>query len=269
MNFFAVPMIFISSSKLKVQKQFDLQAHSFSNWSVTRNEAYMQAYFEFIGFEKRDELLDVACGTGEFSIFCARRIKGVHDIDISEGMIELAKRQASSSGLANITFACHDVERIQCASNSFSVVACRSAFHHMENYPQVFKEMLRCCRPNGRLAVQDIMSYDDQKVNSFFENLEKEIDVSHNATLAKGEFINLFNQTGVDVIRSMSVEIELNFREYLSHAFQSESSLEKIGDLLEEGLQDKDISRFLCLNEDKEPVFKRSVFLILGQKREE
>ncbi len=269
MNFFAVPLLFISSSKLKVKKQFDLQAHSFSKWSVTKNEAYMQAYFEFIGFEKGDELLDVACGTGEFSVFCARRINGVHGIDISEGMIELAKKQACSGGLANITFACHDVESIPCASNSFSVVACRSAFHHMENYPQVFREMLRCCRPNGRLAVQDIMSYDDQKVNSFFEDLEKEIDVSHNATLTKGEFINLFDQNRVDVIRSMSVEIELNFRDYLSHAFQSQSSLEKIRDLLEEGLQDEDISRFLYLNKDEEPVFKRSVFLILGQKREE
>jgi ubiquinone/menaquinone biosynthesis C-methylase UbiE len=261
--------MFISSGKLKVKKQFNLQAQNFSNWSVTKNERYMQAYFEFTGFEKGDELLDVACGTGEFSVFCARRIKGVHGIDISEGMIELAKKQARSNGLANITVACHDVECIPCASNSFSVVACRSAFHHMENYPQVFKEMLRCCRPNGRLAVQDIMSYEDQKVNSFFEDLEKEIDVSHNATLTKQEFINLFNRTRVDVIRSLAVEIELNFREYLSHAFQSKSSLEKIRDLLEEGLRDRDISRFLYMNEDKKPVFKRSVFLILGQKREE
>ncbi len=51
-------------SKELIKRQFDLQAKSFSSWSVTRNEEYMQAYFEFIGFEKGDELLDVACGTG-------------------------------------------------------------------------------------------------------------------------------------------------------------------------------------------------------------
>jgi tRNA/tmRNA/rRNA uracil-C5-methylase (TrmA/RlmC/RlmD family) len=70
---------------------------------VTRNEEYMQAYFEFIGFRKEDELLDVACGTGEFSVFCARRIKGVHGIDISEGMIELARKHANAGGLTNLT----------------------------------------------------------------------------------------------------------------------------------------------------------------------
>ncbi len=247
-----------------VKRQFNLQAQSFSNWSVTRNEEYMQAYFEFIGFDKGDELLDVACGTGEFSVFCARRIKGVHGIDISEGMIELAQKQASAAGLTNLTFECHDVEHIPCADSSFSVVQCRSAFHHMENYPRVFKEMLRCCRPDGRLAVQDIMAYEDPRVDSFFEALEKEVDVSHNATLHRQEFIDLFDRNRVEVIRSMAVEVELNFREYLGHAVQSESSVERIRELLEKGLQDREISRFLYMNKDNELAIKRTVFLILG-----
>jgi ubiquinone/menaquinone biosynthesis C-methylase UbiE len=255
--------------KLLLKKQFDRQAQSFSNWSVTRNEEYMQAYFEFIGFRKEDELLDVACGTGEFSVFCARRIKGVHGIDISKGMIELARKQSLASSLTNATFECYDVEHIPCADSSFSVAQCRSAFHHMDGYPSVFKEMLRCCRPGGRLAVQDIMAYDDSRVNSFFEALEKEVDISHNATLHRQEFIDLFDRNRVEVIRSLVVEVELNFREYLGHAVQSESSVERIGELLEDGLQDGDISRFLYTNENNELVLKRAVFLILGQEREE
>jgi len=252
-----------------VKRQFDLQAQKFSDWSVTRNEEYMQRYFEFIGFRKEDELLDVACGTGDFAIFCAKRIKRVHGIDISQGMIELAQKKAQANGLTNISFECHDVEHIPCADSSFSVVQCRSAFHHMDNYNGVFKEMLRCCRPKGRLAVQDIMAYDDRKVNSFFEALEKEVDVSHNAALHRREFIDLFERNQVEVIRSFTVEIELNFREYLGHAVQSERNVERIGELSEDGLQDTDVSRFLYLNEDKELVFKRGVFLILGQKRKE
>ena len=225
-------------SKEIVKRQFDTQAQNFSNWSVTKNEEYMQAYFEFIDLRKDDELLDVACGTGEFSAFCAKRIKRVYGIDISAGMIELANKLAQTCGLTNVAFECHDVEHIPCAYNSFSVVQCRSAFHHMESYPQVFNEMLRCCERGGRLAIQDIIAYEDQKVNSFFEALEKEVDVSHNATLHRAEFIDLFDRNRVEVIRSFVVEIELNFREYLGHAHQSEGSIEKIGNMLEEGLQD-------------------------------
>jgi ubiquinone/menaquinone biosynthesis C-methylase UbiE len=253
-------------SKEIVKRQFDIQAQNFSNWSVTRNEEYMQAYFEFIGFQKGDELLDVACGTGEFSIFCAKRIKAVHGIDISQGMINLAKKQACADGLTNVTFECHDVEHIPCANNSFSVVQCRSAFHHMDAYPRVFKEMLRSCRPGGLLAVQDIMAYDDSRVNSFFEALEKEVDISHHATLPRHEFIDLFNRNQVEIIRSFIVEIELNFNEYLGHAHQSESSLEMIRGMLQKGLRDRDISPFLYMNEDNELVLKRAVFLILGRK---
>lgn len=252
-----------------IKSQFDLQAQKFGDWSVTKNEEYAQAYFEFIGFKKDDELLDVACGTGDFAIFCAKKIKRVHGIDISQGMIDLARKQACAKGLTNISFECQDVESIPSADGSFLVVQCRSAFHHMDNYPSVFDEMLRCCRLNGRLAVQDIMAYDNPEVNSFFEALEKEIDVSHNATLHKREFTDLFERNQVEVVRSLTVEIKLNFREYLEHAVQSERGMERIGELLEDGLQDNDVSLFLYLNKDKELVFKREVFLILGQKGSE
>ena len=252
-----------------VRRQFDTQAQRFSDWSVTRNEEYMQRYFEFIGFQKEDDLLDVACGTGEFALFCAKRIRSVKGIDISQGMIDLARMQASAGGLTNITFKCHDVERIPCPDGSFSVVQCRSAFHHMDDYPRVFDEMLRCCRPGGRLALQDIMAYEDPAVDSFFESLEKEIDVSHNSTLHRQEFMDLFNRNQVETIRSFAVDVELNFREYLGHAHQSERNLENIGELLEAGLKDWRVSRFLYLNEDDELVLKRSVFLILGRKRGE
>ncbi|MGA9097870.1 MAG: class I SAM-dependent methyltransferase [Methanotrichaceae archaeon] len=247
-----------------VRRQFDLQAQKFSDWSVTRNEEYMQAYFEFIGFRKEEELLDVACGTGDFAIFCAKKIKRVHGIDISQGMIELAQKKSNANCLTNISFECHDVENIPCTDRSFSVVQCRSAFHHMDDYPRVFKEMLRCCKANGRLAVQDIMAYEDPAVDSFFEALEKEVDVSHNATLHRQEFMDLFERNQVEVVRSFTVEIELNFREYLGHAVQAEGGVERIGEILEEGLKDEDVSRFIYLNEDKELVFKRGVFLILG-----
>jgi ubiquinone/menaquinone biosynthesis C-methylase UbiE len=249
-----------------VKRQFDLQEQRFSSWSVTRNEEYMQRYFEFIGLQKGDTMLDVACGTGEFSLFCAKRIRCVHGIDISEGVIDLAIRQALASGMTNVSFECHDVEHIPRAENSFSVVQCRSALHHMGDYPRVFEEMVRCCMPGGRLALQDIMAYEDQKVNSFFEELEREVDVSHNAALNRREFIDLFDKNQAEIIRSFTVEIELNLREYLSHAHQSDGSLDRIGELLEEGLEDKDVSRFLYMDDCNETIFKRAVFLILGQK---
>ena len=207
-----------------VKKQFNAQAKNFHNWSITKNTEYMQRYVDFVGISETDEVLDVACGSGDFAVFMAKRAARVHGVDISDGMIQIAKKQARINSLGNIDFVCHDVEHLPHESNSFTVVVCKSAFHHMKNYDNVFKEMIRCCRNSGRLSIQDIVTYDSQKVNSFVERLEKKIDISHHSALSQEACFQMFDQNNFEIIRSISLEVELNFNEYLNHAYQSKES---------------------------------------------
>jgi len=248
-----------------VKKQFNAQAKNFHNWSITKNTEYMQRYVDFVGISETDEVLDVACGSGDFAVFMAKRAARVHGVDISDGMIQIAKKQARINSLGNIDFVCHDVEHLPHESNSFTVVVCKSAFHHMKNYDNVFKEMIRCCRNSGRLSIQDIVTYDSQKVNSFFERLEKKIDISHHSALSQEACFQMFDQNNIEIIRSVSLEVELNFNEYLNHAYQSKENKEKIDDLLDYGLKDAEISQFFLMKNNA-LFFKRKVFLILGQK---
>ena len=254
------------NTKKIIKAQFNRQSRRFSEWPVTRNQEYMQRYFDFIGISGDDVVLDVACGTGDFSVFTAKRVKRVHGIDISKGMINIALKQAKANSLSNIHFVCHDVEHLPCESNSFTVVVCKSAFHHMKNHGNVFREMIRCCRKGGLLSIQDIVSYDNRKINDFFERIEKQIDVSHNASLSKDMYFRMYNQNNIEIIQSFDVDVELNFSEYLGHAHQSKNSIKRINGLLEYGLEDEEISEFFIMN-NEELFFKRKVFLILGQKK--
>jgi ubiquinone/menaquinone biosynthesis C-methylase UbiE len=61
-----------------VKRQFDKQAHNFSSWSVTKNKEYQEAYFKFCEIVSQDTLLDFACGTGDYAIAAAPRVKYVH-----------------------------------------------------------------------------------------------------------------------------------------------------------------------------------------------
>ena len=79
--------------------------------------------------------------------------------------LELAKNQAAARNLLEIQLRCGDVENIPFEGSSFSVVVCKSAFHHFLNYKTFFDEMVRCCRNSGRVGIQDIVSYDDGRVN--------------------------------------------------------------------------------------------------------
>ena len=168
-----------------VKRQFDKQASNFSNWSVTKNIEYQKAYFDFCEISEQDNLLDFACGTGEYAIFAASKVKFVQGIDISKGMIEIAQKQAIKEKLNNIDFLCNPVEQTPFEDGSFSVVICRSAFHHFNDYVGIFNEMIRCCQQGGRISVQDIIAYPNERIDNFFEEFERLVDVSHHKTLTK------------------------------------------------------------------------------------
>ena len=249
-----------------VKRQFDSQAEQFSNWSVTRNREYQKAYFEFCQISEDDTLLDLACGTGEYALFAAPLVKNVHGLDISAGMIEIAEKNAQENDIKNVTFVCQPVEHTPFADEAFSMVMCRSAFHHFHDYERIFQEMIRCCKNGGRISIQDIVAYDDVQVNSFFEEFEKEIDISHHRTLSK-EYINdLYDRNDIKITNTLDVEIELNVQEYLAHAQHSEESRGRIIELLQAGLKEHDISTYFR-NKDGVLFFKRHVYLILGEKK--
>lgn len=249
-----------------IKQQFNRQVQNFSNWPVTKNIEYLQAYFDFCGMNQHDTLLDVACGTGELAIFSAGKVASVLGVDISDQEIEFATGQAQANHLTNVRFICGDVEKIPCNPDSYSMVICKSAFHHFQNYRLVFAEMNRCCKNRGKISIQDIISYENPKVNDFFEGLEKKIDLSHHRTLSREAIVNLYHAAGLKIVNELRVEIELNFTEYLGHAVQAESSKATIESLLKTGLQDDEVQGYFGMKNDQ-LFFKRSVLLILGEKQ--
>jgi len=248
-----------------VKRQFDKQAQNFSNWSVTKNIEYQKAYFDFCEISSRDTLLDFACGTGEYAVYAAAIVKYVHGVDISKGMIEVAQKQANKENVYNISFLCHPVEQTPFEDKSFSIVICRSAFHHFEEYDKIFNEMTRCCQNGGRISIQDIVAYSDEKIDCFFEEFERAVDVSHHKTLTKEYIKSLYDQRNIKIKNTFKIEIELHFQEYLGHAQQSEESKRKISNLLEIALNDPDLSNYFIIK-GQDLFFKREVFLILGEK---
>jgi len=251
-----------------IRSQFNRQAENFSNWSVTQNRGYLQAYFTFCEMTPEDGLLDVACGSGEFALFAAPQLGRAVGVDISDRMIALAQERAHQAGITNVTFLCHDGSNIPLEDNSFSMVVCKSAFHHIRDYEKIIREMIRCCRSGGRVSIQDIVAYEDDRVNDFFERLERQIDISHHVTLAKDFVRALYERHNLTITSTLEVNVELNFREYLGHAVQSSECHSEIEKLLKIGLSDREISKYFSAK-GGELSFKRNVFLILGRKEAE
>ena len=255
----------VMTDNLKVKEQFNKQAANFNDWPVTQEEKIHRALYNFFGIKADERLLDFACGTGAFAVYAAQRTKAVQGVDISEGMIEIAVESAEQRVLKNIAFLCCDVEKVPLESDDFDCVISKSAFHHMKNYKTVFKEMIRCCKKQGRIGIEDVISYDDKKTDDFFEKLECEIDISHNVSLPKTEIINLYKKNGVEIFRLFESISELNFIDYVNHAVQTEDAGQKISTLLETGLKDDQISKWF-VTRNNALFWRRKVLTIVGRK---
>jgi ubiquinone/menaquinone biosynthesis C-methylase UbiE len=247
------------------KEQFNKQAENFANWQIGRNTEYLQAYFNFCNIQPNDIVLDVACGPGEFTIFIAKRVLKAHGIDISDKEIEIAKGMAHQFGLDNIHFDCGDVENLPYADGSFSVVVCKSAFHHFTNPDMIFSEMIRCSQNNGRISIQDIVAFEDSYINDYFEVFDKLVDISHNKTLTHHEFNNLYINNNIQKTGEFSLTVDLNVDEYIEHAKQSERNKIKISELLKDGENDVNLNDYFFYKEGK-LYFKRPVYLIIGKK---
>ncbi|MDY6844214.1 MAG: class I SAM-dependent methyltransferase [Thermodesulfobacteriota bacterium] len=249
-----------------VKEQFDKHARQFSSWVGTKSEWALRQLYDFIGFSENDSLLDVACGSGNFAAFCAQRISSVHGVDISHKMIELAQNLVEELDIKNLEFLCHDVANLPFAEGRFSVVTSRSAFHHMEDYGKVFNEMVRCCGDKGLLCVNDITDYGDPYVSAFFDRFDRTIDISHCARVSSESIRTLFSSNGIEVLKEGDEEFEIDVTLYASHVLQSESTREKIDHIIEEGLRDLRVSKFLY-KKDGTIMFRNRSFRILGRKQ--
>ena len=135
---------------------FDAVANAYDQWYET-DEGKMydrmekKAVFRFLRPNIQGmKLLEVGCGTGNWSEFfsdCGFKVTGV---DISEPMIRIAQ----SKNIANASFQIADGHSLPFADNSFDVTAAITTLEFTGNAELVLQEMVRCTRkPSGRLLI--------------------------------------------------------------------------------------------------------------------
>ncbi len=244
-------------NKAFIRHQFNRQAEQFANFKMTRSETIFRFIHDFCEFKSDDRLLDVACGSGAFVNYCAKRLKAAVGADLSDELIRLAKRDQNSQVSEASLFLCGDVEYLPFPDNSFSLVTCRSALHHMEKPHRVLKEMKRVVSDDGKVCIQDMTSFSDPVADAYFEKMEKLVDQSHHRTLRPSEIKQLLISQDLQIENIFETTLTHNFFEYVGHALQNEAQLDALSELIRIGISDPVISPFL-FEKDEILQFKRS-----------
>lgn len=100
-------------------------------------------------------VLDVGCGTGNFSLKLAQLGAIVTGIDISEEMLAIAREKALEDKVA-VTFKKMDVYNLDFPDSSFSAVFSMAAFEFIHEPQQAFAECMRVLKPGGKLLIGTI-----------------------------------------------------------------------------------------------------------------
>lgn len=102
------------------------------------------------------EVLDIACGTGDFAITIAKAgIPKVTGIDISEGMLEVGRRKVKEMGL-NIEMHLDDSENLSMKDNSVDAISVAFGVRNFEHLQIGLNEMHRVLRPGGMLCILEL-----------------------------------------------------------------------------------------------------------------
>lgn len=101
-----------------------------------------------------DEVLDMGCGTGRFTVPMAEKVRKVTGLDLCPAMIEKAREKTMQRGL-DVEFREGDMTSLPFADNSFDVVTSMVALMHipLNQRQNAFSEAARVLKPGGKMII--------------------------------------------------------------------------------------------------------------------
>lgn len=116
-----------------------------------------KAVREIVDNERSLKVLDVACGTGDFTIEIAGKMSGgsVTGIDLSEGMMSVGREKAAAAGIEAV-LEYGDCEALRYEDNTFDRVAVAFGVRNFEHLDLGLKEMWRVLDKDGKLVILEL-----------------------------------------------------------------------------------------------------------------
>jgi SAM-dependent methyltransferase len=180
----------------EIRHEFAKQAPTFEDPGYTFADRRLLAWIQDnVPAEAGARVLDVAGGTGHMARAYADGATVAVVLDLTAEMLALGQSQAQAEQRRNVVFVHGDAAHMPFVDDAFDLVLSRFAVHHFERPEDQVSEMVRVCRPDGRVAIIDLVAPDPALADSQ-DRLERLRDRSHTRALSVEALQTLLDGAG-------------------------------------------------------------------------
>jgi len=169
-------------------------------------EKVVQSFIDFTGITKEDNILEVGCGAGRYTIPLLKRGYQITGVDLSRRVIEKLRDDAQRLNIPKEAYSLHCSEVgsfIQQSDQQFDAIIGFNTLHHLSDFSHTLGLLRHCLKKGGQTAfIEPNGDYLLHYVDAFFDRALKAEGLKKDCTppqIFNSLFHNQYQE--IDIVR--------------------------------------------------------------------
>ena len=207
---------------MDAKEQFNNQAKFYSSSKTFSAGESLDILSSLLNKKKFESGLDIGTGAGFAAFELSKSCKKVEATDISEGMINEAKKIMKERKINNLNFNICSAEELNYRDKEFDIVTCRTAAHHFLDVEKFCSEVHRVLRDEGEFIIVDTITSDQIKLNNWHQEVELIRDKSHIKNLSLIEWKNILKISKFSFLDIIQSRVTMNLNDWMERSGTSD-----------------------------------------------
>lgn len=207
---------------MDAKEQFNNQAKFYSSSKTFSAGESLDILSSLLNKKKFESGLDIGTGAGFAAFELSKSCKKVEATDISEGMINEAKKIMKERKINNLNFNICSAEELNYSDKEFDIVTCRTAAHHFLDVEKFCSEVHRVLKDEGEFIIVDTITSDQIKLNNWHQEVELIRDKSHIKNLSLIEWKNILKISKFSFLDIIQSRVTMNLNDWMERSGTSD-----------------------------------------------